>query len=381
MRVLVTTVVHHPHDARILHRQARALHDAGHQVVLAAPFGAYDVAPPPWVEPVDLPRASGRRRWRALRAARAAIERLSSSVDLVLLHDPELVLAVAGEEHRLPPLVWDVHEDTASAFTLKGWLPAPARPVARTAVHRVERSAERRMHLILAEHAYARRFVGRHPVVPNSTTVPSVVPAPGIDRVVYLGALSTARGAADLVEVARRLHREGVRTELIGGADPQTRPLLERAVDAGTLDWDGFVPNDRAVRRIEGALAGLSLLRDEPNYRHSMPTKVVEYMAHGIPSVTTPLPLAAAMVREHGCGVVVPFERPGSVVKAVLALRDDAGWRAEAGRRGHRAALRHHHWPDSAPAFVAYLEHCAGIRPTGSAPAPLDDIIGLRRAS
>ena len=58
---------------------------------------------------------------------------------------------------------------------------------------------------------------------------------------------------------------------------------------------------------VDGALAGLSLLQDEANFRHSLPTKVVEYMARGVPVVTTPLPRAAELATAHECGFVVPF--------------------------------------------------------------------------
>ena len=37
MRVVVCTIVHHPADARIYHRQIRALLEAGHQVIYIAP--------------------------------------------------------------------------------------------------------------------------------------------------------------------------------------------------------------------------------------------------------------------------------------------------------------------------------------------------------
>ena len=43
------------------------------------------------------------------------------------------------------------------------------------------------------------------------------------------------------------------------------------------------MPNADALRLVEGSLAGLSLLQDEENFRHSMPTKVAEYMARGVP--------------------------------------------------------------------------------------------------
>jgi hypothetical protein len=42
VRVVVCTIVHHPADARIYHRQIRALLDAGHEVRYIAPVGPQD---------------------------------------------------------------------------------------------------------------------------------------------------------------------------------------------------------------------------------------------------------------------------------------------------------------------------------------------------
>jgi len=366
VRVLVMTVVHHPEDARILHRQIRALVDAGHEVVYAAPFAGYAVAPRPWVTAVDLPRASGRRRGAAVRHARSLLRELRSQVDIAILHDPELLLA-AGAARKQIPIVWDVHEDTAAALGLKAWLPRPARPVARLAVHRIEAIAERRLHLMLAEPAYAQRFHREHPVVPNYPYVPAAVPPPAADRVAYVGWLSEARGALDLVALARLLAPHRIRVELIGPADAQVLPIVEQAATEGVLEWTGYLPNDEALRRVDGALAGLVLLHDEPNYRHSLPTKVVEYMARGVPVITTPLPEAVRLVEAHECGLVVPWSDPDAVAKAVLTLRDDARWRLSLGDNGHTAAGAHYGWPAAGRRFVAQLEAWATA---GRASAP-----------
>lgn len=61
MHALVATVVHHPEDARILHRQIRALLDAGHSVTYIAPFRERNVTPWPEITAVDVPRAAGKR--------------------------------------------------------------------------------------------------------------------------------------------------------------------------------------------------------------------------------------------------------------------------------------------------------------------------------
>ena len=354
LHVLVATVVHNPQDARILHRQIRALLEAGHQVTYAAPFSAYGVAPPPEVRAIDLPRASGRRRLEALRAARRVLAESAPTADVLLVHDPELLLALPPGAAR-PATVWDVHEDTAAAVSLKPWLPRPARPLAAAAVGALERVAERRLHLLLAEDGYRRRFRGLHPVVPNSTLAPATVVRPGNERVLYLGTLSIARGAADLVELARLLPA-GVRLELVGPADAAARPRLEEADRAGLLRWHGFVPNAKALPMLLGALAGLSLLHDEPNYRHSRPTKVLEYMAHGVPVVATPLPATAELVERHDCGLLVPFGDPAAAAAAVRRLRDDAVLRTRLAANGREAALRSYSWVEDGRDFVAQLE-------------------------
>jgi glycosyltransferase involved in cell wall biosynthesis len=357
MRVAVCTVVHNPADARILHRQIRALLDAGHDVTYIAPFRACGVTPWPELTTADVPRAAGRRRLGALRAARRQLARLAPGADLLLIHDPELLLVLPLVRHR-PPTIWDVHEDTAAAVLgTKAWLPVPLRRPAATAVRAAERCAERRVHLLLAEQGYASRFRRSHPVVPNTTYVPEqAAPPDGKNRVVYVGHLSPDRGAGDMVELARLLQPHGITVELVGPADAQSRAMIEPAQASGLVRWHGFVPNDEAMLIADGALAGLSLLHNDPNFRPSMPTKVAEYMARGVPVVTTPLPLAAGLVERHECGFVVPFGDPAAAAEAVAALQRDPALREAMGRRGHQGASEYLRWPEDAKAFVAQLE-------------------------
>lgn len=364
MRVCVGTIVHHPEDARIMHRQIRALLDAGHEITYVAPFTDCNVTPDPRIRAVDVPRALGRRRRRALKAARGALRRGAEGADLLIVHDIELLLRLP---RRRPVTVWDVHEDTAAVLETRTDLPELLRRTLPALIRRVEARAEDRLHLVLAEESHRERFSGSHPVVPNTTYVPRrPPPPPGRNRVVYVGRLSRARGAAELVELARRLLPHGVRMDLVGAADAEIRPMLRDAQRQGLLDWYGYVPNRHALRMAEGAIAGLSLLHDVPPYRRSMPAKVVEYMSRGLPVVTTPLPAAASLVDRTGCGVVTPFGDVDAALHAVLALRDDPEGAAAMGTRGYEEALRHYDWPAHASEFVGLLE---GWATASAAPA------------
>ncbi len=96
----------------------------------------------------------------------------------------------------------------------------------------------------------------------------------------------------------------------------------------------------------------------------SRPTKVVEYAAHGVPVVTTPLPEAAHLVEQTGAGVVVPFiggrADPASVADAVLALDADPAARLRMGTLGHAYAAEHLDWARHAATFVDHVSAVAG---------------------
>ncbi len=367
MRVLVATVVHTPLDARIHARQVGALRAAGHDVTYAAPWSATGTPPNealPGVSTLDLPRAVGRDRGAALRAARRVLAEQGPRHHVVLLHDPELLLAVAGLRQLLRDhvVVWDVHEDTGAALVDKPWLPEALRPAVRGAVGALESWAQRRLRLLLAEERYADRLTGGpdgtpHPVVPNTPVVPAEPPAGPADPpfAIQVGRLSRHRGVEDLLEVGRLLAGE-VALHLVGQPDPDVADEVRRAHEAGHVVFHGFVPNDRALAMVEGAVAGLSLLRDLPNYRQSMPTKLYEYLGRAVPAVTTPLPAARALVEASDGGILVPFADPTAAAAAVRELASDRTMAHRRGESGHQHVLAHHAWNTDGPAFVHLLE-------------------------
>lgn len=349
--------VQHPLDARVVEREIGALLRAGHEVTLAAAFSDCRVSPPTGVTAIDIPRAAGRRRLASLSAARRVLRREAPRHDVVLIHDPELVVAAIGVHH--PCLVWDVHEDTAAAVSMKTWIPGPLKRPAAAAARRIERHAEGRMHLILAEKAYVERFARSHPVVPNTTVVPADTAASGRGRAVYVGTLTPERGGDDLIAVGALL-RPDVTVEILGNAHGDLAQRLRAADGRGEVSWRGFVPNADALSSIEGATVGLSLLHDEANYRHSMPTKLIEYLARGIPFVSTPLPLACDLAEASGGGIIVPFDDPGAAAEAVRLLNADDDRRLAMAASGHRWVRDHADWTRDGEAFVAQLERWAG---------------------
>jgi glycosyltransferase involved in cell wall biosynthesis len=368
--ILVMTVVHNPDDARIRQRQIEALITAGWRVTYVAPFRAFGLNVPldrparpdrGTLRCLDIPRSAGRRRIGAWKAARVVLGSLAQDHDVVLVHDPELLLAAAGL--GLKNLVWDVHEDPAAALQVKSWMPKVLRRPVAAAWRRAEWVVERQRYLLLAEYAYQRRFRRLHPVIANAVSVPQAIVPAGDQRVSYLGSVTMSRGCDTMIEVGRELRRRTkgeVRLEVIGeAASPEARQALQTAAEAGDLSWLGFLRSEEALARVSGSLAGLCLLRDLPNYRVSLPTKIVEYCALGVPVITTPLPLASELVKSENVGFEVPWNDPPAVVDAILRLHAEPELRRRMGASGHQIALREHDWNRLSVDFVRVMDAIA----------------------
>lgn len=334
--VLVVTTVHHPLDTRIYYRQIGTLLRAGVRVTYAAPWTDCSVEIPKTLEGVTLPRSVGRRRVGAMLAARRAVRRLAGSVDAVLIHDPELVAATWGVRGTRQKVIWDVHELGPESTLYKAWIPSFLRPVAARLIAWLEARGAAHYRTILAEDGYRERFPTALAVVPNYPILPDAPSTQHQPRIVYTGNVTGARGGQEMIELARRL-KGSVGFDVIGSVEDELRDDLMRAQEEGLLTWHGRVPWKEVGPRVEGALAGLCLLADTPNYTISLPTKALEYMSYGVPYIATALPRLKALAAEEDCGYVVPFEQAVEEALQVIerlaasdSLRDDVGARARA---------------------------------------------------
>ena len=81
------------------------------------------------------------------------------------------------------------------------------------------------------------------------------------------------------------------------------------------------------------AEVGLSPIPRGPLFDVSSPTKLVEYLALGIPSVANDIPDQAQVIDESGAGLCVPMQAP-DFAEATLRLLGDPALAARLGQRG-----------------------------------------------
>lgn len=309
--ILVVTTVHDPDDTRIRERLIRCLSSDFDVVYATRSPGPTDTE-----GLLSIPLAGGRLA-RNLQALGVLLRR---NWDVAVVHDPELVpWAVVARLVRRRPVVFDVHEDLVAQVAAKDWIPGWAKPMARAVGRAVYWLAGKMLVLTLAEAGYSRLFGGAHVVFPNypHLAFPAELAEWGDGSAVYVGDVKEARGLGDAVIAASRA---GVKLGIIGRASSEYVEELSALATqhGGELEFLGSLPNPDAMGIVAAASVGLSPLRALPNYMHSLPTKVIEYLAMGVPVVASDLP----GTREHIAALeAVELTPPGDVDAMARAIR------------------------------------------------------------
>lgn len=114
----------------------------------------------------------------------------------------------------------------------------------------------------------------------------------------------------------------------IVGIDPV--PMIRRRTSGTTLAIAGL---------IQDAMVGLATFEPNELRTYAMPLKVLEYMAAGLPVLTTADTEAADVVTGHGCGLKLPLEREAIAQAALTLLGDHDLWTSMSARAVTASAL------------------------------------------
>ena len=392
MRRHVAMLVRNPytHDTRV-EKEARSLAAAGYRVTVVA-----DARP-------GLPEHERRDRIEVRRVARrgprlpglrfvlheARLFRVLRKLgpDVLHAHDSNALVAVASAARALRvPFVYDAHdlwlgrprrERSRAYFALsqafytlvERWL-VPRAAAVLTVSDPIARHLERRYHL---DHVHLvpnyPEFTGPVAAKELRALAGGSSIAGGRPVVLYLGGLMGGRGLEQLVD-ALRVARS---TQLVLlGQGPLGSELADRAAGFGAGDRLHLlepVAPDEVIAYAASADLGVSpIVPSCLNYRYSLPNKLFQYMAAGLPVVASDLPQVREILEGAGCGLVVDTTRPELIAAAIERLAGDPDAARAMGRRGRAAVQDRYNWPAAAATLLrAYAGLNAHPRTTGRA--------------
>lgn len=248
-----------------------------------------------------------------------------SAPDLIHANDYNTMwIGVAGKLLRRSRLIYDCHElwpDRNGRPEWRPWLVACEWLFVRAADVTLTTSPG-------YADVIARRYrVPRPLVVRNIPQSATPAPAPSSARAgglgMYIGGVMPGRGLEQAIR-ALPLAR-GIRLRLIGpGREGYRQALRDLAEAEGVSDRAEIlspVSPSELVHTIAAGDFGLMLI--EPvclSYELTLPNKLFEYAAAGLPILSSDLPVIGRVVREHGLGRSVSPLDPGQIASAMHEL-------------------------------------------------------------
>lgn len=361
MRIAHLTTAHPPRDNRIFNKECSALAAAGIDVTLIAQNAGTGTENGVHLE--ALAPTTGRLQRLVLGQVRAwqALGRVRP--DVVHVHDPEAIPTVmAWKLVHGAAAVYDAHEDLIGQIDDKPYMKPAVRVAARVYGKLILTLADRCFDGIVAATPVIRALyrnpntavVRNFPWLKDFPDVAERQPRPG--HVVYVGGLTQGRQSDIMLDA---IEASGATATIAGVPDAPTKARLDQLPADGPIDFLGRVNPDQIPGILATGAIGLVFLEPLPNYRESLPTKLFEYMAAGIPFIASDFPYWRELLEEHDAGIFVDSTSPEAPTEALRELIADPERARAMGQRGRRAIEQVFNFENDVDALVELEQRAA----------------------
>lgn len=371
------TTVHPRDDSRIRDKELASLQRAfggpvamyvqdglGDEIDRRAGFPIVDTGPP--LRRLKRMTVGAWRMFNAVRRARPTVAQF---------HDPELLpwgllLCLFGIK-----VVYDVHEDVPRQVMhnerLPGWAKAIASPLAAFAEWV---GGHVFSGVVVVTDEIAARFPARNTALVRNFPLLEEMHSPDARRMAdrrreftYVGTITQNRNIFRMMEAVDGLTDPDARLRLAGNFTIPDDRLIADAMPAWRrVKYEGWQSREGIADILADSRAGLVLLKPIPHEMVTLPIKLFEYMAAGIPVISSDFPLWREIVDGAGCGLLVDPENTAAITAAMQWILDNPEEAQAMGDRGRRAVEQIYSWEIEERTLIDFYRDRLGLTPLAS---------------
>ncbi|MDZ7796612.1 MAG: glycosyltransferase family 4 protein [Candidatus Marinimicrobia bacterium] len=348
MKVCHVTSVHPRNDVRIYHKEIKSLQNNGYEVFFIVADGKgndientiYDVGKP------------ANKIVRFLYFTQKLLKCAENiDADIYHIHDPELINFGRKIKNRGKLVIYDIHEDLPRQLLTKPYLKLLFPKFISFLVERWENKYAKDFDYLITPTAHIhKRFKCINSNVKTVKNYPRLEEFSICESsrksekhvISYVGALTEVRGILELVDAIRDLP---ISLELAGiFHEKYYKKLVIKNPGWKKVHYRGYLNRQEINELLQRSFVGIVTLYPTVNYITSLPVKMFEYMAAGLPVIASDFPLWKKIVEENNCGICVNPKNINQLANAINYMLHNREEAKIMGLNGRKAVMKKYNW-------------------------------------
>jgi glycosyltransferase involved in cell wall biosynthesis len=351
-KIVHITSVHQRFDTRIFQKECQSLRKAGYDVSLVVADGKGNETCE-GIKIYDIGKENNRIKRLLFTSKKVIAKAKELNADLYHYHDPDLLIAARSLSMNAH-LVFDSHEDFPALMLQRDYIPNALRKTLFSIAKRIEKKSAKEMSAVVcATDNIRNKFLGYERV--NAITIKnypiSNISQEKIDhcqitppKACYVGGLTPIRGVKEMIIACEKA---GVGLILAGPFDSEEYfKEMQQLSGWKNVEYLGYVESKEVKEKVyDKSCLGLVLLHKAPNHTLSIPIKQLEYMASGLPSISSKeVVFCKEVVEKENCGIVVDPLNTDEIADAIKRIIENKNLSNQMSENAFKAANDKYSW-------------------------------------
>lgn len=370
--IAIVTSIHPSFDKRVW-RHARSMAEHGFHIYLICPW---DVSNNREYKNITfytfkIPKKRILRVFYSTFITTIMLLKVIKKIKLIHFHDID-ILPIMTVFSFFKPVVYDVHENYAEEMLVREWIPKYLRqPLYYLVKYGQFFFSQIVKNVVLVTEAQEVDFISRRI---NKCIVKNYASKQLVKQVtddflmrpqaaIFIASHYELNGSLLLLDVVKILSEKSDNF-IIYVSNRFGNPYFEKIWKQKLADFKlehvikilPNVPSTEIVHLLNKATIGLNIPLRVVKQERAINTKLFEYMAAGLPVITSDLQYPSAVINKTRCGLLVRPEDPNSIADAILQLFKDKPLAYEMGKKGQKAFLESYNWESQMVGLVQYYQ-------------------------